>query len=205
MGDCIDLARRLGRKVGTTLQIPVYLYEEAATDPERRNLAVVRRGQYEGLLSSISCDPGRKPDFGPSSVHPSAGAIAIGARSILIAFNVVLNSGDSSLARHIASAIRESGGGLPYVKALGLYLASQRRAQVSINLTNYQVTSIYQVYDAICSRLEPTDRGVAYSEIVGFAPRKAFEGGQPEVLCLNRPWQSFVLERRMEEATGWTN
>src|SRR5262245_57154667 len=134
MEDCVAMARRLGERVGRELQIPVYLYESAATRPERTNLENVRKGQFEGLKSEIEVNPERKPDFGPARVG-SAGATLIGARNPLIAFNVYLTTTEVDIAKKIAKAIRQSSGGLRYVKALGLSV--EGRAQVSMNLTNF--------------------------------------------------------------------
>jgi glutamate formiminotransferase len=135
MEECVLLARRLGERVGSELRIPVYLYEYAATRPERTNLENLRKGQFEGLREEIQSNPDRKPDFGPARLG-SAGATVIGARDPLIAFNVYLTTSDVEIAKKIARAIRQSSGGLRYVKALGLFV--EERAQVSINLTNYR-------------------------------------------------------------------
>ena len=140
------LARQLGERIGTALQIPVYLYEAAALRPERVNLADVRRGEYEGLKIAIGSDPDHAPDYGPSTIG-SAGAIAVGARLPLIAYNVYLTTSDVKIARHIARKVRFSSGGLPHVKALGMLVKG--RAQVSMNLTDYTQTPIYRVMDFI--------------------------------------------------------
>ena len=142
MQDCVALARQLGERVGNELGIPVFLYEAAATRPERRNLADVRRGEYEGLKEEITTKPDRAPDFGPA-VLGTAGATAIGARPALIAYNVYLNTDDVKPAKAIAKAIRHSSGGLRYVKAMGLIVEGQ--AQISMNLTDYQRTPIHRV------------------------------------------------------------
>lgn len=141
MEECVEIARRVGQRVGEELEIPVYLYEEAATRPERRNLADVRRGEYEGLKESIGT-PERAPDFGPARVHPTAGATIIGARMPLVAFNVNLGTSDIGIAKKIARAVRESSGGLANVKALGVMLEDRQIAQVSMNLVNYVKTPI---------------------------------------------------------------
>ncbi len=148
MEDCIQMARRLGERVGRELNIPVYLYEEAATRPERVNLENIRRGQYEGLKTEIETNPDRQPDFGPAQLGP-AGATVIGARHPLIAYNVYLDSDDVSIAKAIAKKIRQSSGGLPSVKALGMLV--EGRAQVSMNLTNFRQTSVRTVVEAIRS------------------------------------------------------
>lgn len=170
MGDCVALARRLGQRVGSELGLPVYLYEEAATRPDRRNLADVRRGEYEQLKAEIETNPDRLPDFGPARIGP-AGATAIGARPPLIAFNVYLNTSDLAPARAIAQAIRQSSGGLRFVKALGLIVDGQ--AQVSMNLTDYRRTPIHRVVEMI--RVEAARYGltIVRSEIVGLLPAEA--------------------------------
>jgi glutamate formiminotransferase/formiminotetrahydrofolate cyclodeaminase len=170
MEDCASLARQLGERVGTELGIPVYLYEAAATRPERRNLAAVRRGEYEGLRDEIATDPNRAPDFGPAVMGP-AGATAIGARPPLIAFNVYLSTDDVKPAQAIAKAVRHSSGGLRFVKALGLLVEGQ--AQISMNLTDYRRTPIHRVLDLI--RIEASHHGLAvtHSEVVGLLPAQA--------------------------------
>ncbi|MGB2911358.1 MAG: glutamate formimidoyltransferase, partial [Anaerolineales bacterium] len=146
MEECVDIARRLGQRVGEKLEIPVYLYEEAAARPERRNLENIRRGQYEALKEEIGTNPERAPDFGPACIGP-AGATVIGARHPLIAYNVYLTSDDVSIAKKIAKAVRHSSGGLRYVKALGMLVEGQ--AQVSMNLTNFRRTPLARVVEMI--------------------------------------------------------
>lgn len=166
---CVLLARELGARVGAELGLPVYLYESAASRPERRNLAHVRAGEYEALVEEIHL-PRRRPDFGPARVGP-AGAVIIGARPFLIAFNVFLQSADVSIARAIARSIRESSGGLPAVKALGLLVEGQ--AQVSMNLVDFRVTPPHRAVQAI--RAEAARHGVAVdrSELIGLLPQDA--------------------------------
>nr|HID12348.1 glutamate formimidoyltransferase [Anaerolineae bacterium] len=170
MEECVQMARRLGQRVGEELGIPVYLYEAAATRPERVNLADIRRGEYEGLRTEIETDPSRAPDFGPAKLGP-AGATVIGARPFLIAFNVYLNTDNVSIAKRIARAVRHSSGGLRHVKALGLPVQGQ--AQVSMNLTDFRHTPIHCVMEMI--RSEATRYGVAvtHSELVGLVPQRA--------------------------------
>src|SRR6185369_10245281 len=141
------LARAVGARIGAELGLPVFLYESAATRPERRNLAVVRAPQFEGLKSLIPNDPAWRPDFGPAHVHPTGGALAVGARMPLIAFNIDLETDDVDVARDIARKIRERDGGLPGIKALGLYLDQRRCAQVSMNLCDYTKTGLLAVFD----------------------------------------------------------
>lgn len=192
--DCVQLARRLGRRVGEELGIPVYLYEAAATRPERVNLANVRRGEYEGLKEEIETNPDRTPDFGPASL-PTAGATAIGARPFLIAFNVYLNTDDVAVARRIARAMRHSSGGLRYVKALGLLVEGQ--AQVSMNLTDFTRTPIHRVVEMI--RREAARYGVMItrSELVGLVPQQALLDAAAWHLQLDLDPQQ-VLENRLQ-------
>jgi glutamate formiminotransferase len=173
MEACVALARRVGRRIGEELAIPVFFYEEAATRPERRNLADVRAGEFEGLREAIGRDPARAPDFGPPKIHPTAGAIAVGARFFLVAYNVNLASDDVKLAKSIAKQIRERDGGLKCVKALGFFLEDKRLAQVSMNLTNYQVTSIEKVFGEIERLARAAGIEVKESELIGLAPRAA--------------------------------
>ena len=179
MEACVALARRVGRRVGEELAIPVFFYEEAATRPERRNLADVRAGEFEGLREKIGTDPARAPDFGPPHIHPTAGATAVGARFFLVAYNVNLESDDVKLAKSIAKQIRERDGGLKCVKALGFFLEDRKLAQVSMNLTNYQVTSIERVYAEIEGLARAAGVEIRESELVGLAPRAALPDGVP--------------------------
>ena len=168
--ECVELARRLGKRVGEQLNIPVYLYEEAATRPERRNLEDIRRGQYESLKQEIEVNPARKPDFGPAKLT-GAGATVIGARQPLIAFNVYLTTDDVSIANKIARAIRFSSGGLRFVKSMGMLV--EGRAQVSMNLTNFRRTPMARVVEMIRSEAARYGVQVHHSELVGLVPNKA--------------------------------
>ena len=170
MEDCVAMAKRLGQRVGDELNIPVYLYEAAATRPERTNLENIRRGQYEGLKIEIESNPDRKPDYGPAKLG-SAGATVIGARSPLIAFNVYLTTSEVEIAKKIAKAVRQSSGGLRYVKALGLLV--EGRAQVSMNLTNFRETPIGRVVETIRREAQRYGVGVHHSELVGLIPQEA--------------------------------
>ncbi|MBI5649342.1 MAG: glutamate formimidoyltransferase [Chloroflexi bacterium] len=169
MADCIALARRVGERVGRELEIPVYLYERAATRPERQNLADIRKGEYEVLKNEIARDPARAPDFGPARVG-TAGATVIGARPFLIAFNVNLATSDVQIAKEIARVIREKNGGLKSVKANGFLLKEKNVAQVSMNLTDFTITSPLVAFNAV--QAEATKRGVQIlaSELVGLMP-----------------------------------
>lgn len=173
MKTCVGIAKRLGERVGNELEIPVYLYEEAATKPSRRNLADVRRGEYEAIRDEIATKPERKPDFGPLKTHPQAGAIAIGARPFLIAYNVYLNTENVDIAKKIANAVRFQTGGFRYVKAMGFAIAERRQTQISMNLVNFQGTPIHRVYEAIKSEAARYGLMPASSEIVGLTPMEA--------------------------------
>lgn len=196
MDDCVELARQLGQRIGTELSIPVYLYEEAATRPDRRNLADVRRGEYEGLVREIVTDPGRAPDYGPAFLG-TAGASAIGARPPLVALNVYLNSGDEGPAKAIARAVRHSSGGLRFVKALGLIVEGQ--AQISMNLTDYRRTPIHRVLELI--RIEAAHYGlvITHSEIVGLLPASALIDTAQFYLQLASFSPDQILENRLSE------
>jgi len=194
MDDCVALARRLGERVGTELGIPVYLYEEAAARPERRNLADVRRGEYEGLKAEIAADPSRVPDFGPVRLG-TAGATAIGARPPLVALNVYLNTADVAPAKAIAKAVRHSSGGLRYVKALGLLVEGQ--AQISMNLTDYRQTPIHRVVELIRTEAAHLGLTVARSEVVGLLPAQALFDAAQFYLQLHGLSGDQILENRL--------
>ncbi len=196
MEEAVELARRLGQRVGEELGIPVYLYEAAATRPDRENLANIRRGEYEGLKEAIKTDPDRAPDFGPRELGP-AGATVIGAREFLIAFNVYLNTDDVKIAKRIARAVRHSSGGLRYVKALGMLVGGQ--AQVSMNLTNFKKTPIFRVVELI--RREAARYGcmITHTELVGLTPMKAMLDTAQWYLQLDGFDEAQVLERRLEQ------
>ena len=178
------------------LAIPVYLYEEAARRPEHRDLADVRRGEFEGLREAIAVDPVRRPDEGAARVHPTAGAVAIGARAPLIAYNVNLDSADTELAKRIARQIRERDGGLPKLKAIGLALADGC-AQVSMNLTDYRVTSLLDAFEAVRSRAAAVGVGVTDSEVVGLLPQDALVRLARGVLKADAFGREQVLEARV--------
>jgi glutamate formiminotransferase/formiminotetrahydrofolate cyclodeaminase len=198
MEDCILLARTLGERVARELGIPVYLYERAATRPDRVNLADVRRGEFEGLRDEISTNPARKPDFG-DALHPTAGATAVGARPFLVAFNVYLGPATNlHVAREVARAVRYSTGGLRHVKALGLEVEGQ--AQVSMNLVDLEGTPLHRAYEMV--RLEAAAFGVTptWSEIVGLVPERALYESAARHLQLRGFTPAVVLDRRVREA-----
>jgi glutamate formiminotransferase/formiminotetrahydrofolate cyclodeaminase len=194
MDECVALARQLGERVAKELEIPVYLYERAATRPARENLADVRRGQFEGIRDEITSNPDRAPDFGPARVHPTAGAVAIGARPFLVAYNVYLGPASNvAVAKQVAKAVRGSSGGLRFVKALGLEVDGQ--AQVSMNLVDLEKTPIYRAYDLV--KLEAAARGVSttWSEIVGLVPERVLLDTATRHLQLT----NFTPEQLLEE------
>jgi glutamate formiminotransferase / formiminotetrahydrofolate cyclodeaminase len=200
MEDCIALARALGERVGAELKIPVYLYERAATRPTRVNLADVRRGQFEGLSTELGSNPERDPDFGPAAIHPSAGAVAIGARPFLVAYNVYL--GDAAhlpLAKTIAKNVRASSGGFPHVKGLGLEVDGQ--AQVSMNLVDTEATPLHVPYDFIAEQARAAGVDVTWSEIVGLVPDKVLFDSAKHYLKLTRFTNDQVLERQVARVT----
>jgi glutamate formiminotransferase / formiminotetrahydrofolate cyclodeaminase len=197
MDDCVAMAKRLGERVGNELNIPVYLYEAAATRLERANLENIRRGQYEGLKSEIEADPNRAPDYGPSKLG-AAGATVIGARNPLIAFNVYLTTADVEIAKKIAKSIRHSSGGLRYVKALGLLV--EGHAQVSLNLTNYRETPVARVVEMIRREAERYGVGIHHSELVGLIPQDALTDAAVWHMQLDQFDKAQVLESRLYEA-----
>lgn len=180
MDACVDMAREFGARVAAQFGLPVYLYAQAATRSDRVKLADVRRGQYEGLKAEIAHN-GREPDFGPSRMHPRAGAVAVGARPFLIAWNINLDSDDVELAKRIARRVRESGGGLPRVQANGFRVEEPERghpvlAQVSMNLLDFHTTTLWHVWDVVGELAAEDGVGLAESELIGLAPLAAFMG-----------------------------
>jgi glutamate formiminotransferase/formiminotetrahydrofolate cyclodeaminase len=203
MEDCIAIAQRLGQRVGSELGVPVYLYEAAATRPERANLENIRKGQYEGIKAILSGAEGaeemerRKPDFGPSQL-PKAGATVIGARNPLIAFNVYLTTDDVDIAKKIAKAVRQSTGGLRYVKGLGLLVDG--RAQVSMNLTNFRDTPIARVVEFIRREAQRYGVGIHHSELVGLIPQEALVDAAVWYTQLDQFDKEQILESRLFSA-----
>lgn len=195
--ECVELAKRLGKRIADELAIPVYLYEAAATRPERENLANIRKGEFEGLSREIETNPDRYPDFGEPKIHPTAGATVVGARFPLIAYNINLNTSDVNIAKNIAKAIRFRDGGFRYAKALGFELKEEGIAQVSINMTNYLGTPLYRVFEMV--KLEAQRYGVSIkeSEIVGLVPEKALIDSAIFYLQLNRFNENQILEHHL--------
>lgn len=172
MDECVELARTFGARIAERFGLPVYLYARAAQRPDRVVLADIRKPQFEGLKEQIG-HAGREPDFGPARVHPSAGAVAVGARPFLIAYNINLESGDLDLAKRIAHRIRERSGGLPRVQALGLYLADLRCAQVSMNLLDFSITPMWRVWEQVRAAAAVEGVAIRESELIGLAPLAA--------------------------------
>jgi glutamate formiminotransferase/formiminotetrahydrofolate cyclodeaminase len=201
MDDCVALARALGERAGKELGIPVYLYERAATRPERKNLADVRRGEFEALRTELGTNADRAPDYGPNHVHATAGATAVGARPFLVAYNVYLGGAENiKVAKEVAKAVRASSGGLPGVKGLGLEVDGQ--AQVSMNLVDTDATPLHQAYDAV--KREAAARGVetTWSEIVGLVPERVlFDAGAHHVQ-LRGFSNDMVLDQQVRRATS---
>lgn len=197
MQECVDIARRLGNRVGAELGIPVYLYEEAATRPERQNLENIRRGQYEGLRQEIANNPDRAPDFGPTRLG-LAGATVIGARQPLIAFNVYLTTNELTIAKKIAQALRHSSGGFRYVKALGMLVDG--RAQVSMNLTNYRSSPIARVVELVRREAARYGVGIHHSELVGLIPQEALVDAAVWYMQLDQFEPDQILEKRIYAA-----
>jgi glutamate formiminotransferase len=199
--EVVDLAHRVGKELWSRLRVPVYFYGEAALREDRRRLENIRRGQFEGLQRMLPADASRLPDVGGPALHPSAGATAVGVRKFLIAFNVDLETTDIAVAKEIARRVRESSGGLPSVKALGLTLPSRHRAQVSMNLTDFEQTSLAEAFEAVRKEAERLGSSVASSEIIGLVPRKALQNTTLEALRIETPKRSFILEDRLEEVS----
>ena len=201
MEDCIALARQLGERVGRELGIPVYLYERAATTPARENLADVRRGEFEGLREEIGKNPARNPDFGPSKIHPTCGAIAIGARPFLVAYNVYLGPASNlQIAKGIAKAVRGSSGGFKYVKGLGLEVDGQ--AQVSMNLVDTEKTPLHNVFDFVKMRAEAEGAQITWSEIVGLVPERVLIDAAVSHLQLRQFTPKQLLDRQVREVVS---
>ncbi len=202
MEDVVALAHKAGERIWRELSIPVYFYQRAARRPDRVNLAEVRRRGFEQLREEITADPEREPDIGDARIHESAGAIAVGARPFLIAFNVNLRTKDVSIARRIARKVRARDGGLPEVKALGFELPSRGLVQVSMNLVDYEKTGITQAYEAVRKEAERLGVKIASTEIVGLAPRAALDRDAPYFSELEHFSEASVLENRLESVTS---
>jgi glutamate formiminotransferase len=198
--DCVTLAHEAGHRIWRELSIPVFFYERAALRSDRARLENVRRKGFEQLRHEIANNPDRQPDVGASVVHESAGAIAVGARPFLIAFNVTLKTNDLMIARRIARVVRERDGGLPFVKALGFELRSRGLVQVSMNLIDYEQTSIGQAFDAVYDEARRLGYEVAGTEIVGLLPRAALDRGAAYFPLLENFRETVILENLLENS-----
>ena len=198
--DCVAMAKHVGAEIAKRFAVPVYLYEAAATSPERQNLENIRRGQFEGIRAEIATNPARKPDFGEAKVHPTAGATVVGARKALIAYNVFLNTADVDVAKKIAKAVRASSGGFRFVKGAGFLVRGM--AQVSMNLTDFEQTPIARVFEAV--KREAARYGVVpvSSEIVGLIPKAALEQAAEWFLQVENFDSSLILENRLAAVMG---
>jgi glutamate formiminotransferase / formiminotetrahydrofolate cyclodeaminase len=198
--DCVGMAKHVGAEIWKRYTIPVYLYEAAATTPERQNLENIRRGQFEGIRDEIATNPARRPDFGDPRVHRTAGAVVVGARKFLVAYNVFLNTTDVDVAKKIAKAVRASNGGLRFVKGAGFLVRGL--AQVSMNLTDFEQTPVHRVFELV--KREAARYGVVpvSSEIVGLIPKKALEQAAEWFLQVENFDSSLILENRLAAVMG---
>jgi glutamate formiminotransferase len=205
LSECVEIAKATGRAIADRLKIPVYLYEAAATRPDRVNLENIRRGQFEGLRDEIAANPDRKPDFGEPRIHPTAGATVVGARKPLIAYNINLNTSDVGIAKYIAKRIRHSSGGFRYVKAMGVLLKDRNQAQVSMNLTDFQQTPMEIVFETVRREAERYGVTVASSEIVGLIPLRALEKAAEFYLRVENFRPEMILENRLDQVISSTS
>ena len=205
LGQCAALAHHAGLEIWRRFGVPVYFYEAAARRPDRIRLEDVRRGQFEGLLQSVRIDPTRCPDVGTCDLHRTAGGTAVGARQFLIAYNIFLHGGDLHAARVVARALRESGGGMPGVKAMGVLVNG--RAQVSINVTDFRLTPVEQVHAAVQKLARNAGVDIAGGELIGLVPEEACGSGQTEPAWMRQipgfRAEEKVLERRLEQPMSW--
>jgi len=200
MDQCVAIAHEAGRRIWNELSIPVYFYERAALRPDRVRLENVRGQGFEHLLEEIGTNPDCAPDVGQSRLHESAGAIAVGARPFLIAFNINLRTNDIAIARRIARAVRERDGGLPFVKALGFELQSRGLVQVSMNLIDYEQTTIFRAFEAVAREATSLGVEIAGAEIVGLLPRAALDRTARYFPLLENFRETLVLETLLEAA-----
>lgn len=202
LSDCADIARNVGRQAAERFGIPIYLYEAASARPDRVNLENIRRGQFEGLRNEIQTNPDRVPDFGEARIHPTAGATVVGARKPLIAYNVNLHTPDVEVAKRIAKRVRFSSGGLRFVKAMGVLLKDRNQAQVSMNLTDYEQTSVEMAFETVKREAERYGIAVAGSEIVGLIPQRALEQAAEFFLQIEDFRPELVLEHRLAQVSA---
>lgn len=194
---CVGIAQWVAEQAWVRYRVPTYLYDAAARWPERRNLEAVRRGGFEGLRDEVRVNPERKPDFGETALHPTAGATVVGARKSLIACNINLNTADVAIARAVAQTVRASNGGLPCVKALGLYLPSKNLAQVSLNLTDFETTSLRDVFEAVEREADALGASIHESEIIGLVPRAALNNAPLDRMNIRNFSPDIILENRL--------
>ena len=197
LDDCVRIAEWVAEETWRRFRIPTYLYEAAARQPERQNLENIRRGQFEGLRREVRTNPARRPDFGEAELHPTAGATVVGARKFLIAYNINLNTPDVALAKAIAKKIRASSGGFPCVKAMGVELKARNLAQVSMNLTDFETTSIGSVFDTVAREAAAHGIAIVASEIVGLVPRRALEDAAVHYLKIENFRPELIVENRL--------
>lgn len=198
LSNCVELAHRAGERIWREHGVPVYFYEEAAKRPERKNLERVRKGGFEGRRTELAQSPEWQPDLGDGYLHPTAGASIVGARPLLIAYNIHLNTNDLQVAQSIAKAIRHSSGGFRFVKALGLPLASRSQVQVSMNLTDFTQTPIFRVFEAVKREAARYGAAVTGSELIGLIPRAAWEAVADFYLQAENYLPERILENRLE-------
>ncbi|MGH9343860.1 MAG: glutamate formimidoyltransferase, partial [Terriglobia bacterium] len=198
---CVEIAGQVAEQAWTRYQIPTYLYEAAARRPERRSLEAVRKGGFEGLRNEVRVNPERKPDFGDAALHPTAGATAVGARNFLIAYNINLNVPDVAVAETVAREVRASSGGLDCVKAMGLALPSKNVTQVSLNITDFRVTSLALVFAAVEKAAAALDAAVLESELIGLVPRAALDGAPLDRMRIRDFSPGMILENRLARVT----
>jgi glutamate formiminotransferase len=201
MADCVALARKVGTAVADRFHVPVFLYEEASSNPARKNLEDIRRGEFEGLAAKMATE-GWAPDFGPTAPHPSAGAVVIGARMPLIAYNINLATNRLDVAKKIAAAIRHSSGGYRFVKAMGIALEERGIVQVSMNLTNYEKTPIFRVFETVKREAERYGVAVLESEIVGLVPSAALNAAAEFYLQMTGFTADQVLENKLRSGNS---
>ncbi len=199
MDECVQIARQFADDYSARFKVPVFLYEQAATRPDRRNLAEVRKGEFEGLREEIGKNPDKRPDYGPNAIHPTAGATAVGARQILIAYNINLATDKLDVAKSIAKQVRERDGGLPAVKALGFELKDRGIVQVSMNMVDYKTSQLFKAFELISTLAKPQGIQVLESEIVGLVPMEALTDTAEFYLKLRGFNKDQILERRLAD------
>lgn len=196
VAECVELSKKVGERIYNELSIPVFLYEESATAPHRKNLAAIRKGQFEGMAEKVKQDKWH-PDYGNDEIHPTAGVVAVGARAPLVAFNINLGTSDITVADKIAKIIRESSGGLKYVKALGVMLEDRNIAQISINMCNYEKTPLYRVFELVRAEAARYGVNIIGSEIIGLTPMGALIDTAEYYLKIENFSRAQVLENRL--------